>query len=317
MPSAVPSVSVVIPAHNSAPTIARAVLSVCNQSHKVHEIIVVDDGSSDGTREVVDRLKKPATVLSQSNLGAAAARNAGIRSASGDWISFLDADDVWYSDRLEQQFRLQERYPTLQWLGGSFNIVNDRISESVTRPRSYSNIAKVHSDAIRLISEGVGLWTGAMLIRREVFDLVGGFDTTQRTGEDLEMWIRIAKVFPEIGYVHFPIASYSIGRSDSLTATAVSLHDKSQLECLRKLLLHESDLDMSRRTYLKVVIENSAGEMVLNAIRHGDIDYARWLKQELSEMGLVLPRHVRALTFIPSRLIKLMRSGYHSIVRKR
>jgi glycosyltransferase involved in cell wall biosynthesis len=107
----VPAVSVIIPTHNRWPMIAEAVESVLAQSFRALELIVIDDGSSDGT---VDRLQKYAAslrLISQERRGVAAARNYGVRSAQGRYVAFLDSDDLWLSDKLEIQTAFMAQHP--------------------------------------------------------------------------------------------------------------------------------------------------------------------------------------------------------------
>ena len=109
-----PKISVVIPCYNRVGLIARAVASAMAQSHRPHEIIVVDDGSTDGSADVAAGLCGPIQVLRQANAGAAAARNAGIAVATGDWVAFLDSDDEWHPDKLRLQLAAAARFPDTQ-----------------------------------------------------------------------------------------------------------------------------------------------------------------------------------------------------------
>lgn len=109
--AATAKISVVIPCYNRAGLIARAVASAVAQSHVPHEVIVVDDGSTDGSADVAASLPGPVRVLRQANSGASAARNAGIASATGDWVAFLDSDDEWHPDKLRLQLDAAARFP--------------------------------------------------------------------------------------------------------------------------------------------------------------------------------------------------------------
>ena len=113
------SISVVIPAYNSAAQLARALDSVLAQTRPAEEILVVDDGSTDATAEVARSYGDAVRLIAQANAGAAAARNAGIRAARGTWIAFLDADDEWLPDRLALQTDILDRRPDLVWVSGN------------------------------------------------------------------------------------------------------------------------------------------------------------------------------------------------------
>ena len=108
-----PLVSVVIPAYNCERYLGRAIRSVLAQTYPRIECIVVDDGSTDGTAEVIDRFGSAVRAIRQENGGAAAARNAGIRTATGRYIAFLDADDYWLRNKLELQIHILEKNPDL------------------------------------------------------------------------------------------------------------------------------------------------------------------------------------------------------------
>jgi len=114
------SVSVVIPAYNAANTLGRAIDSVLNQTVPVHEIIVVDDGSSDRTNEVARRYGPAVNLIEQANSRTAAARNRGIEAASGAFIAFLDADDFWEPEKTERQLAVFAKHPNVAVVGGRF-----------------------------------------------------------------------------------------------------------------------------------------------------------------------------------------------------
>ncbi|MDH3694039.1 MAG: glycosyltransferase family 2 protein, partial [Gammaproteobacteria bacterium] len=104
-------ISVIIPAFNRAHTLVRALDSVLAQTHRVKEIIIVDDGSSDDTLKLLEHGYPQVTVLSQGNRGVSAARNVGIKAATTDWIALLDSDDEWLSGKLEAQVRALQAQP--------------------------------------------------------------------------------------------------------------------------------------------------------------------------------------------------------------
>ncbi|MBY0549707.1 MAG: glycosyltransferase family 2 protein [Candidatus Obscuribacterales bacterium] len=164
-------ISVIIPAHNAEKHIEQALLSVANQSYAPHEIIVVDDGSTDGTAELVNNLSDVATVLlSQPNSGAAAARNFGIKQATCPLIAFLDADDLWVQSKLALQVDAMK--------DAQLDAVFGHVVEFVDG-----------TDA----AEGKpipGLSPITMLARRELFSTVGEFSTEWCLGEFIDWWAR-------------------------------------------------------------------------------------------------------------------------------
>jgi len=174
------TVSVIIPLFNDAAFVAEALESVLAQSRAPDDVVVVDDGSTDGGGDVARRFAPRITVLSQDNQGISAARNAGIRHARGDVIAFLDADDLWPADSL--RLRL-ERLETEAALDGVFGEVEHFISpetDDATR-------ARLHCPEGRTAAR----FAGAMLVRRRAFERVGYFDTALKVGETLDWAARL------------------------------------------------------------------------------------------------------------------------------
>ncbi|MCM8775444.1 MAG: glycosyltransferase [Candidatus Omnitrophica bacterium] len=185
-------VSIIIPTYNRKHLVSDAIESVLAQTYKDYEIIVVDDGSTDGTEEMIrskygDRLH----YIRQTNQGISAARNAGIRSAKGDFIAFLDSDDMWLPEKLEKQITYLDQHSNLGFL--------------CTRFKAYS----IHNkDAVRFGPEGFStkfaellmsdnfIPTSTVMVRRAVLDDVGLFDPDIPTYEDFDLWLRIAKKYP-------------------------------------------------------------------------------------------------------------------------
>lgn len=218
-------VSVVIPLYNKVGLVGQTIGSVLAQTSQEFEIVVVDDGSTDQSAAVVRSFDDPRIrLLEQRNAGAAAARNAGIKASRGEWIAFLDADDLWLPDHLAQHMALLDRHPQLQWSSGFF----ERRSKSGT-PRVALDLGflsrqmegEVVRDALSLLPRGF-LWTGAMVVRKSVFAEVGYLDPALRTAEDLDMWLRIALRHPRMAYCIKPTALYSVDVDNSLTRQRVS-----------------------------------------------------------------------------------------------
>lgn len=181
-------ISVIIPAYNSADTIVRALDSVKNQSYKgVIEIIVVNDGSRDNTKDIVNDYRRDnpgisLTLLDQKNGGVSRARNAGLKVAKGDYIAFLDADDIWVNSKLE----IQMKY---------FNNEVDFICALRNKDTiGFPYIIKNNAAEIRLkklLFKVVGQ-TSTAIFKRKVLENTGYFDETQRYSEDANYWMRIS-----------------------------------------------------------------------------------------------------------------------------
>jgi len=186
----VPRVSVVIPAYNAAWCVARAVDSVLNQSFRDFELIVVNDGSTDRTAEVLVGYRERLHVVDQANGGLSSARNAGIAAARGHYVAFLDADDWWLPDKLARQVAWMEARPELVFCSTTTRV---RTPEGKALPdwccgeSSGSPLERIFSANAHVAGSG-----SAVLARRDALVRTGGFDETLRSLEDIDMWMRLA-----------------------------------------------------------------------------------------------------------------------------
>ncbi len=179
-----PRVSVIIPLYNAARFIAEAIASVHEQGVSETEIIIIDDGSSDGSAEVARKYAPEATLLAQSNLGAAAARNRGLQAARGEYIAFLDADDRWTSTKLRVQINAFNSDPSLDLVFGQARQLHngEEWERGVRQPTCPES---------ELMA---GLVLGTLLARRESFLRVGLLKTDYRVGEFIDWYMRAVQM---------------------------------------------------------------------------------------------------------------------------
>jgi glycosyltransferase involved in cell wall biosynthesis len=183
------SVSVVIPCYNYGRFVCEAVDSALSQTHPHAEVIVVDDGSTDDTRDRLVPYGDRIRYIRQENKGLSAARNTGIRHATGEWVALLDADDWWHKQKLEMQ---------LQAVAGRDDVGLLGSPSGANLPETLPFVAHPNKLGVRdfLLSSRFGP-SGAM-IRRRCFDSVGLFNEELRSIEDRDMWLRIAARFPSV-----------------------------------------------------------------------------------------------------------------------
>jgi glycosyltransferase involved in cell wall biosynthesis len=190
-----PTVSVVIPAYNAEQTILETIESVLGQSFKDFELIVINDGSTDKTLDLLSLLKHfQLKVFSYSNGGLPVARNRGIAHSSGKYIAFLDADDLWTSDKLELQVSALENCPEA---GVAYSWTCNMSADGDT---FYPGISVLYTGNVysELLIENFIASGSNCLIRREAIDTVGEFDSSLKSYEDWDYWLRLALKWPFI-----------------------------------------------------------------------------------------------------------------------
>lgn len=210
-----PLVTVVLPTHNRAHAIRAALESVLNQTYSNTEIIVVDDGSTDDTEQIVSSLRDERVVYVKQTVrtGSAGARNFGISLAKGEFIAFQDSDDLWYRDKLEKQV------PVLTSLPKSYGMVYShmmlRLPEGDVLFKPSSRGRQEHSALDRMLCGSTGIGIQTCLIRRECFSKVGGIDTNLRALDDREFFIRFSQYF-DMYELSVPLVTYIVG-DDSIS----------------------------------------------------------------------------------------------------
>jgi glycosyltransferase involved in cell wall biosynthesis len=184
-------ISVIIPVWNGKPFVEEAIRSVFSQTYPALEIIIVDDGSTDGTKQVVSRLAGPIpiTCLYQERQGVAVARNTGVSVARGDWIAFLDQDDVWYPHKLQVLADCFKTHPETAFFFSGGDIIDAKGNPVPLRLQPNELSREVYqSDHTPLPS--------TIILRTEAYKQAGGFNASLGDGSDIEFAARIAKQWP-------------------------------------------------------------------------------------------------------------------------
>jgi GT2 family glycosyltransferase len=230
-----PNFSVIIPAYNSEATLARAIDSVLAQSYPAQEIILVDDGSTDGTPDVVARYGKQLRYIRQDNAGVSRARNHGAQAASGDWLAFLDADDWYYPDRLRLHAEWIQEDAALDFLTGDYEYRRadgSLISCSMDQHESGRSLLARANDSQRIVMTVDDLEefvadhfgdTHTLSVPRLKFLELGGYPPGFKVCEDVFFLTKLCAVSQRIGVVCSPMAAYVIHahgatRNDPLSA---------------------------------------------------------------------------------------------------
>ncbi|MEH2035521.1 glycosyltransferase family 2 protein [Nostoc sp.] len=188
-----PQISVIIPTYNADRTILETIASVQQQTFSDFELIVINDGSTDRTLELLNSVADPRIkIFSYSNGGLPVARNRGISQANGEFISFLDADDLWTPDKLEAQLAALQKHPEAG-VAYSWSYYMDEKGESIHSSNTVSFEGNVYANLL----VGNFLESGSNpLISKQAIDSVGEFDSTLASCEDWEYWLRLAARWP-------------------------------------------------------------------------------------------------------------------------
>jgi len=216
------TVDVIIPAYNAEKFIERTLKSVVSQTHLPEKIIIVDDGSTDETVNIINDFKKNSKVKidlhQQENRGPNAARNAGLKHSTSEFVAFLDADDIWEKEKLEKQLRIFEKneFEKLGLVYTAYDLIDEndeKIKQSFLvfklDPGLRGDVFDKMFDAMKITGSCSGV-----LIKSACFEKTGFFDETLKGAEDWDMWIRISQYF-EIDYVNEVLVRVRLHRNNS------------------------------------------------------------------------------------------------------
>lgn len=223
-----PFISVIIPTYNRARVIKEAIDSVLNQTVKNVELIVVDDGSTDHTEEVLKAFHSDIRVLKQKTKGVSAARNRGIAEASGEFIAFLDSDDLWLPGKLTAQVDFFQSNPeALVCQTEEIWIRNGKRVNPKKRHMKFSGMIFEQSLPLCIVSPS------AVMMRKSLFKKVGCFDETLPACEDYDLWLRVSCQYP-IHLISTPLIIKRGGHEDQLSKTP--LLDTYRIQALVKII---------------------------------------------------------------------------------
>ena len=230
-------VTVIIPTYNRADFLAEAVDSVLNQTWKDLETLVVDDGSTDRTRELIARYGKRLKYFYKKNEGPSSARNVGIREALGTYVAFLDSDDVWEPEKLSIQMDFMRKHPEIKLVCTDSSVIDSRESREGKLKKD------LMGNLFSLLYSNSFIRTSTVLMNKACFQEVGYFDERYQSAEDYDVWLRVARRYP-IAYLNRPLVRYRKHEGN------VS-HDKITLRrnALSVLEAHYDPKEISARTY--------------------------------------------------------------------
>ncbi len=242
------TISVIIPSYNRAHTLKRALDSVLAQTRPADEIIVIDDGSTDTTEQLITQRYPQITYIKQANQGVSAARNTGIKTATGEWLALLDSDDEWLPNKLKTQLALLEQYPGHKLIHSNEIWIRHgvRVNQMKKHAKKGGYIFQ-HCLALCAISPS------AVMIHKDLFAEIGLFDETLPACEDYDLWLRITARYPVLYCEEALIKKYG-GHDDQLSQQHWGMDRfriRALINCLKNCALSESDRAAAHKVLVK------------------------------------------------------------------
>lgn len=238
-------VTVVIPAYNCVDYIQESVNSALAQTLPPFEVILIDDGSQDNTRIVLQQFieRKEIVYIRQNNRGPAAARNVGIKLSHGDVIAFLDGDDIWLRDKLEKSIKFMVTH-RFDWVCTSMVKILENGDHFIKRIPNDSWVIDSETYEVKQLKNGlfffsdVPIHTPTIVVRKRCFKTVGLFDENFIVGEDTDLWLRFEEAGLRGGYLDEPLTIYSYNKSSITKAKKIDgLHQHAMVAKKHALIL--------------------------------------------------------------------------------
>ncbi len=224
------NISVIIPTYNRKETLSRALESVFEQTFEPFEILIIDDGSDDGTQEWIRENYPLVKYIYQDNAGVSNARNNAIRISKGEWIALLDSDDEWLPDKLKSQVRLINKNPSYK-----FCHTNEIWIRNGVRVNQMKKHQKYGGQIFEHCLDFCRISPSSSLIKKTVFEEIGFFDETLKVCEDYDLWLRIAARYPVL-FLDQPLIKKYGGHSDQLSKVLKGI-EQYRIQSLEKIIL--------------------------------------------------------------------------------
>ena len=245
----VADISIVIPTYNRCELLKRAIDSVLDQTINVREIIIVDNGSTDNTYEMISSLYPEITYIHEKRKGVSIARNLGIKNSQSSWIAFLDSDDAWVPQKLEKQLFFTNN------IKKNYRLIHT--NEIWYKNNKFKNQLKKHQksggDIFQKSLELCCISPSSAFIKKEIFDDYGFFDEGLEVCEDYDMWIRITSK-EEVGFLDNPLVIKYGGHDDQLSKKYWGM-DRFRIKSLEKNLKNNWFTSEQKKSVLNILIK--------------------------------------------------------------
>lgn len=289
-----PFFSIVIPLYNKENFIENTLKSVLNQGFTDFELIIINDGSTDRSEEIVLKFNDNRIhYFTQENQGVSAARNLGIAQAKSNYIAFLDADDYWYPNFLSEMCSMINQFPEQKVFSSAFEIE----TSNTIIPAQYSIKKSEHCQIVEYFEASLKescIWTSSAVFHKSVFEKIGTFDVTIKSGQDTDLWIRIGLIYP-IVFSNKILARYSFD-DKSLSKTKMKFQDKFNFE---KFAIAELS-----NCNLKKFLDYNRFSLAIKCKLNDDIENFRGYQQKINYKNISIKK--RILLNLPSFILKML-----------
>jgi len=271
-------VSVIVPTYNAEKTIADTISSILCQSFSNLELIIIDDGSTDNTAEIVHKFNdNRINYVYQTNQERAETRNHGIALAQGELIAFVDSDDIWLFNKLEKQLDVIKNNPDIGLIYCDLIHFDDETGRELFRFSNKVNLRR-GNNCIKAILRDNFIQSPTPIVRKDIFDKLGLFDSSLIPVEDWDMWIRIASMY-EIEVVNEPLACYRVHQKHTSWKNKPDLLYNSTLKMFEKiektLILEDPSLNHTLQKCRSLAHYNYATAMMDKHQLNKSFDYYR------------------------------------------
>lgn len=279
--------SIILPVYNKANTIVQAIDSIYSQTCQDFEIIIINDGSTDNLLDVLNKYAKPIKVISQENKGVSVARNRGVDSAVGEYVCFLDADDMWYPNHLEEILNMMNRFPEVGYFGTCHksSFPDGTVIDGNTRINKLGDVIFVE-DLIGFVNKYGGvLNTNSVCVKRSIItDEKIYFEPGEKLGEDVDVWYRIALKHP----IAISTKMTTLYRREYSTATVVTSNATDWCFAKRQQsILNDIDITRNVKESYKAMCDRYyltiSREYCFN---HSKKDAYKWMKKVSSKISI-------------------------------
>lgn len=303
-------ISVVIPLYNKAQHIAETLSSVLAQSVNPHEIIVIDDGSTDGGAQVVSQFESAGVkLITQANLGVSAARNRGLEVATGDYVAFIDADDLWLPDHLLVLSELVEKWPQAVLVSTSHLIKRDGMvyTAKSSLPPGWEGCVKNFFTAF---ANGLSLVNSSTAcVKRGVALELGGFPVGVKRGEDIILWVRLA-LYGVVAHKSVTTAVYNQVADNR--STLMRAHEPPGSLVYLSQLLTGGQLRPDVRKDVAALLDHMALVTAAGFHLNGDTAGAKMIAQLMREAGRIkIALAIRAVALMPLGALHVVKRLRH------